>query len=126
MAEKKKLTKKIEFDFEGTHYVLEYTRRTLVKLARDLKQEGVDLKELMTKGLSEDDSLLAYMILEMMFDASFYAHHPNVSRETKENLFERISDKEKLGAKLFEIAAAPIETLTDEEEQGEITWTAGE
>ena len=42
MAEKKKLTKRIEFDFEGTHYVLEYTRRTLVKLARDLKQEGIE------------------------------------------------------------------------------------
>lgn len=127
MADKKiKLAKKIEFDFDGTHYVLEYTRRSLVKLVRELKVEGIDLQDVLDKGLGDMDVFTGYMVIQTIFDTAFCVNHPNVSRETKDTLFGKFTNKEDLAEKLFEICAFPVNTLADEEEQGEISWTAGE
>jgi hypothetical protein len=106
--------------------VLEYTRRSLVKLVRELKVEGIDLQDVLEKGLGDMDVFTGYMVIQTIFDTAFCVNHPNVSRETKDTLFGKFANKDALAEKLFEICAFPVNTLADEEEQGEISWTAGE
>jgi hypothetical protein len=50
-------------------------------------------------------------------------HHPNVTQDVIDTIFEKMGNKEQLSGVLFEIMTAPINALADNKE-GEITWAA--
>lgn len=121
MAKKEATKKKIELTYEGKQYVLEFNRRTVVKLEKALRAEGINLVD-----MSENenvDPLELVSIVDTLFTYAFKMHHPNVSQDVIDTIFEKLGNKEQLSGALFEIMSAPINALADNKE-GEITWAA--
>lgn len=121
MAKKEATKRKIELTYEGKQYVLEFNRRTVVKLEKALRAEGINLVD-----MSENenvDPLELVSIVDTLFTYAFKMHHPNVSQDVIDTIFEKLGNKEQLSGALFEIMSAPINALADNKE-GEITWAA--
>lgn len=116
---------RIEFDFEGTHYCLEYTARSLKKL----ESAGVKISKL-------DDMI--FTAPEIIFRGAFYANHPKVEERTVKKIYQalkRTSDgaepeyDEETGKEIDALSDAlaamlteAVEELTGRGEQGNLTW----
>lgn len=121
MAKKEATKRKIELTYEGKQYVLEFNRRTVVKLEKALRAEGINLVDMSEK--ENVDPLELVSIVDTLFTYAFKMHHPNVSQDVIDTIFEKLGNKEQLSGALFEIMSAPINALADNKE-GEITWAA--
>lgn len=121
MAKKEATKRKIELTYEGKQYVLEFNRRTVVKLEKTLRAEGINLVDMSEK--ENVDPLELVSIVDTLFTYAFKMHHPNVSQDVIDTIFEKLGNKEQLSGALFEIMSAPINALADNKE-GEITWAA--
>lgn len=122
MAKKVEATKtKIELTYMGKQYTLEFNRRTVLKLEKALRAEGINLVE-MTEN-ENVNPLELVSIVDTVFTYAFKMHHPNVTQDVIDTIFEKMGNKEQLSGVLFEIMTAPINALADNKE-GEITWAA--
>lgn len=121
MAKKEATKRKIELTYEGKQYVLEFNRRTVVKLEKTLRAEGINLVDMSEK--ENVDPLELVSIVDTLFTYAFKMHHPNVSQDVIDTIFEKLGNKEQLSGALFDIMSAPINALSDNKE-GEITWAA--
>jgi hypothetical protein len=121
MAKKEATKKKIELTYMGKQYTLEFNRRTVVKLEKALKAEGVSLVKMTEKENADPIELIS--IVDTVFTYAFKMHHPNVTQDVIDTIFEKMGNKEQLSGVLFEIMTAPINALADNKE-GEITWAA--
>lgn len=122
MAKKVEATKtKIELTYMGKQYTLEFNRRTVLKLEKALRAEGINLVE-MTEN-ENVNPLELVSIVDTVFTYAFKMHHPNVTQDVIDIIFEKLGNKEQLSGVLFEIMTAPINALADNKE-GEITWAA--
>ena len=122
MAKKVEATKKkIELTYMGKQYTLEFNRRTVLKLEKALRSEGINLVD-MTEN-ENVNPLELVSIVDTVFTYAFKMHHPNVTQDVIDTIFEKMGNKEQLSGVLFEIMTAPINALADNKE-GEITWAA--
>ncbi len=121
MAKKEATKKKIELTYNGKQYTLEFNRRTVLKLEKALRAEGINLVD-MTEN-ENVNPLELVSIVDTVFTYAFKMHHPNVTQDVIDTIFEKMGNKEQLSGVLFEIMTAPINALADNKE-GEITWAA--
>lgn len=122
MAKKVEATKKkIELTYMGKQYTLEFNRRTVLKLEKALRADGINLVEMTENENANPLELVS--IVDTMFTYAFKMHHPNVTQDVIDTIFEKLGNKEQLSGVLFEIVTAPINALADNKE-GEITWAA--
>lgn len=121
MAKKEATKTKIELTYMGKQYTLEFNRRTVLKLEKALRADGINLVE-MTEN-ENVNPLELVSIVDTMFTYAFKMHHPNTTQEVIDTIFEKLGNKEQLSGVLFEIMSAPINALADNKE-GEITWAA--
>jgi len=108
---------KINLEYDGEKYTLEYTRDTVLKMA----DRGFDIESLATPiGIASG--------IPELFHGAFLAHHPYVNRKATEKIYESIKDREHLLATLVEMYRRPIEALlTDPEEpEGNVVWEVQE
>lgn len=68
---------KIEFDYGGKHYVLEYTAASVKKMERN----GVKLSKL--------DEMF-FSAPEILFEGAFYANHPNTERRLIREIYKSL------------------------------------
>lgn len=71
---------RIEFDYDGKHYKLEYTANSLKKL----EQSGVSFKKL------ED---MIFTAPEVLFRGAFYANHPAESEKKIREMYKALRRK---------------------------------
>lgn len=121
MAKKEATKKKIELTYMGKQYTLEFNRRTVLKLEKALRADGINLVEMTENENANPLELVS--IVDTMFTYAFKMHHPNVTQDVIDTIFEKLGNKEQLSGVLFEIMTAPINALADNKE-GEITWAA--
>lgn len=121
MAKKEATKKKIELTYMGKQYTLEFNRRTVLKLEKALRADGINLVD-MTEN-ENVNPLELISIVDTVFTYAFKMHHPNVTQDVIDTIFEKMGNKEQLSSVLFEIMTAPINALADNKE-GEITWAA--
>lgn len=121
MAKKEATKKKIELTYMGKQYTLEFNRRTVLKLEKALRADGINLVD-MTEN-ENVNPLELVSIVDTVFTYAFKMHHPNVTQDVIDTIFEKMGNKEQLSGVLFEIMTAPINALADNKE-GEITWAA--
>jgi hypothetical protein len=121
MAKKEATKKKIELTYMGKQYTLEFNRRTVLKLEKALRAEDINLVD-MTEN-ENVNPLELVSIVDTVFTYAFKMHHPNVTQDVIDTIFEKMGNKEQLSSVLFEIMTAPINALADNKE-GEITWAA--
>ena len=103
---------KIELEYEGEKYTLEYTRAT-VKL---LEANNFDVREWLTKPMTN---------VQLAFQAAFVKNHPKVSIDTIDDIFKHCPDKDGLIATLTKMITDTYEDLlnsTDENDPKKAIW----
>ena len=107
------MSKQLNFTFEGKDYTLEYTRRSVA----EMEKKGFIASEITDKPMST---------LPDLFAGAFLAHHRFVSRDTIDQIYSKLTNKEGLIGKLAEMYNEPIMALVQEpdEDAGNVTWAA--
>ena len=108
-----KKVNQISFDYNNKHYVLEYTRESVKRM------EAAGFKP----GESGSTPL---MELDMLWAGAFYKNHRNTSSRVIENILDEMKNKDKLLETLRRMVADTYNSLidTDEEDSGNVDWTA--
>ena len=102
----------INFDYNGKHYCLEYTREAV--------------KRMETAGFKPGESGLTPLLeLDMLWAGAFYKNHRNVSSRIIEEILDKMTNKDKLLEALRTMVAETYESLMDNEgNEGNVEWTA--
>ena len=107
------MAKTITFSYKGTEYTLEFTRWTVEQMERG----GFNISELGDKPMT---------VLPQLFAGSFLAHHKYMKRETIEDIYAHMTNRNELIGKLAEMYNEPMSALIDEPEEDDLNmdWTA--
>lgn len=104
----------INFDYNGKHYCLEYTRDT-VKM---MEGAGFTINDIDSKPATR---------IEQLWAGAFMANHRKVSNTIVKELYGKMKDKDALLKKLAEMYNATLDYLLpdkDEDDEGNVEWTA--
>lgn len=116
---------RIEFDYDGKHYRLEFTAASLKRMER----EGVKLAKL-------DDMVVSAP--ETLFRGAFYANHPTVNakktheiyqalkrtaEDTEPELDENGRETDALNDALAQMLSEAVDELNGRGERGNVSWT---
>jgi hypothetical protein len=106
------MSKQLNFEYKGTKYTLEFTRRTVEQMER----EGFVADDLKSKPVT---------MLPTLFAGAFKAHHRYVKPEVIDEIYSKMTNKADLIGKLAEMYNEPIMALIDEpvESSENLTWT---
>ena len=106
------MSKQLTFDYKGTKYTLEYTRRTV----EQMEKAGFVAEEIQTKPM---------LLLPQLFAGAFLAHHRFVKADVIDEIYSKMTNKSELIGKLAEMYNEPILALIDEpaESSENLTWT---
>ena len=106
------MSKQLNFEYKGTKYTLEFTRRTVEQMER----EGFVADDVKTKPMTT---------LPTLFAGAFKAHHRYVKREVIDEIYSKMTNKAELIGKLADMYNEPIMSLIDEpvESSENLTWT---
>ena len=110
MSEKKQVSQ-INFDYNGKHYCLEYNREAVKRM------EAAGFKP----GESGTTPLLE---LDMLWAGAFYKNHRKESSNVIEKLLDKMKEKDKLLDALRTMVAETYNSLMDEDDEGNVEWTA--
>ena len=107
------MAKQLKFTYNDKEYTLEFTRRTVTQM----EKQGFIAAEVENKPMST---------LPALFAGAFLAHHRFEKKETIDDIFEKLTNKEELIGKLAEMYNEPIIALVEEpeENEGNVSWTA--
>ena len=105
------MNKKIEFDYEGKHYTLEYNRNSVALMER----QGFCIEEFTKKPM---------LMLPLAFEGLFYKNHKMVSREIIEKIYDKMKSKDTLIKTIAEMLSETYTSLQSEptEKEGNIEW----
>lgn len=106
------MSKQLNFEYKGTNYTLEFTRRTVEQMER----EGFVADDVKTKPLTT---------LPTLFAGAFKANHRYVKRDVIDEIYSKMTNKAELIGKLAEMYNEPLLALIDEpaESSENLTWT---
>ena len=92
--------KRIEFDYQDKHYILEFSKRTC-KLA---EEEGFNFDAFGNKPLA---------MLEILFRCAFYKHHKSIqyNPDLANEIWDSIDDKSGIQEALMELYAEPVQEI---------------
>ena len=100
---------KIELNYKGTDYVLEYNRAA-VKI---LEANGFKASEIIDKPMTN---------IELMFQCAFIKNHPKTSVEVMSEILKDCPDKAHLLATLKVMIDETYDSLMEEKDSGNATW----
>lgn len=102
----------INFDYDGKHYCLEYTRDSV----RQMEAAGFTINDIDSKPATR---------VEQLWTGAFLANHRRVSNTIVKELYGKMKDKDALLKKLAEMYNATLDyLLNDEDDEGNVEWTA--
>lgn len=104
--------KNIIFTYNGSDYVLEFTRNTI----RQMEAAGFNPGDYERKPMTVANDL---------FRGAFLAHHQSTKNTLIDEIYDKIADKEGLYEVLIELYQAPFEAMTASPLEGEISWKVG-
>lgn len=107
------MAKTINFDYEGNHYELEFSRDSIVKM----ENSGFNIDELSTKPMTR---------IPQLFHGAFIVHHKHISRALSDEIYDHIKRKQELVEKLVEMYYMAMDSLMDEdkvvEDSKKVDW----
>lgn len=108
-----KSVNQINFDYNGKHYCLEYTPESV----KQMEANGFNINDLGDKPATR---------IEQLWAGAFLANHRrNTSNTIIQELYKKMKDKEKLLQKLSEMYNNTLNyLLPDEDDEGNVDWTA--
>ena len=103
----------INFDYNGKHYCLEYTPETV----KQMESSGFKLSDMGDMPATR---------IEQLWAGAFLANHRrNTSHTIIKELYKKMKDKETLLQKLTEMYNNALAyLLPDEDDEGNVEWTA--
>ena len=101
---------KIVLNYEKKEYVLEYNRQSV----KQMEGQGFVLDEIATKPMT---------MIPMLFSGAFIKNCRGTKRAVIDAIYEGIADKTVLMEALMEMYAETLSTLTDNNDEGNVTWT---
>ena len=100
----------INFDYNGKHYCLEYTRESV----KQMEAAGFNMNDMGDKPATR---------IEQLWQGAFLANHSSVKRDKIDKIYRMMGDKTKLIGALTEMYNEPIEALLAEPEDGKnLKW----
>ncbi len=107
------MAKKLEFNYQGKDYTLEYTRDSV----KQMEREGFVANDIVSKPM---------LTLPKLFSGAFKAHHKyDVKQKQIDEMFDLFKNKDALIEKLAEMYHEPFEALMDDSDAGNaIAWEA--
>ena len=103
----------INFDYNGKHYCLEYTRESV----KTMESWGFNPNDVADKPAIR---------LEQLWQGAFLANHRTISNNVVTKLYDQMKNKGALMDALREMITETYMTLlpdSDEEDQGNVEWT---
>ena len=101
---------KIVLTYEKKEYVLEYSRQSV----KQMEGQGFVLDEIASKPMT---------MIPMLFSGAFIKNCRGTKRAVIDAIYEGIADKTALMEALMEMYAETLSTLTDNNDEGNVTWT---
>ena len=92
------MSKKIEFEYEGTKYCLEYNRDA-VKL---MEKQGFDINNFMAHPM---------ISIELAFEGAFIKNHKNVRAAKIKEIYEALGNKDDLTTELLDMISETYNIL---------------
>jgi hypothetical protein len=109
-----KQVNQINFDYNGKHYCLEYTRDTV----KQMEGAGFVLADMGDRPATR---------IEQLWAGAFLANHRKTSNTVIKELYGKMKDKETLLTKLSEMYQNTLNYLlpdADDDDEGNVEWTA--
>lgn len=97
------MSKKIEFEYKDTKYILEYSRESI----QMMEKSGFDFQEFMSKPA---------LNLEIAFQGAFLKNHRRIKASEITEIYELLENKTELAQKLLEMIQETYDTLFDTKE----------
>ena len=101
---------KIVLNYENKDYELEFNRQSV----KTMEGQGFVLDELTSKPMT---------MIPMLFSGAFYKNCKGIKRSLIDEIFDSIGDKTGLMQALMEMYAETLSTLTDDNSEGNVSWT---
>lgn len=101
---------KIVLNYENKEYELEFNRQSV----KTMEAQGFVLDELTSKPMT---------MIPMLFNGAFYKNCKGVKRALIDEIFDSIGDKTAMMQALMEMYADTLSSLTDDSNEGNVTWT---
>lgn len=107
------MSKQLRFTYKDVEYCLEFTRKSV----ETMEKQGFVAGDITDKPMTT---------LPALFAGAFLAHHKFVKRETVDEIFSMMTNKDELIGKLAEMFNEPIMALVEEPttDKGKVEWTA--
>lgn len=102
---------KININYEGTEYVLEYNRESI----EVMEKRGFAISELSQRPM---------LMLPIAFQGLFYKNHKNVKNTTIDSIYDKLKDKQKLLETIGNMLSEAYNTLFEdsEDDKGNLDW----
>lgn len=101
---------KIVLNYENKEYELEFNRQSV----KTMEAQGFVLDELTSKPMT---------MIPMLFNGAFYKNCKGVKRSLIDEIFDSVGDKTAMMQTLMEMYAETLSALTDDTNEGNVTWT---
>lgn len=98
------MNKKIEFNYEGKDYTLEYDRKSI----KVMEANGLKIKEIEDQPLS---------MIEILWQGAFLKNHKNEKADKIQEIYEKISNKSDLNAGLISMFTETYTSLIGDSEE---------
>jgi len=102
------MNKKIEFNYEGKDYTLEYDRKAI----KIMEANGLKIKDIEDQPLS---------MIELLWQGAFLKNHKHEKSENIQKIYEKIGDKSDLNAGLISMFTETYTSLMGDSEEDDET-----
>ena len=103
------MSRKIEFNYNGKEYVLEYNRKSIEYIER----QGFTISQLAEKPM---------LMLPMAFSGLFFKNHKNTRQNEIDEIYDNFKDKDLLINTIAEMLNEAYSSLQDDNQEGNIEW----
>ncbi len=105
------MSKKIEFEYEGTKYCLEYSRDAI----KVMERQGFDLNKFMSQPMTS---------IDLAFEGAFLKNHRNIKAAKVKDIYQALGNKNELANELLDMISETYNSLFEDEENSgkNIEW----
>lgn len=105
------MSKKIEFEYEGTKYCLEYSRDAI----KVMERQGFDLNKFMSQPMTS---------IDLAFEGAFLKNHRNIKAVKVKDIYQALGNKNELANELLDMISETYNSLFEDEENSgkNIEW----
>lgn len=103
------MNKKIQIEYEGQKYILEYNRQSIELMER----QGFSVSDFAKKPMT---------MLPLAFEGLFYKNHKYLKKSEIDKIFNKLKNKGQLTEAITEMIMECYNSLTEDSDEGNVEW----